>query len=61
MCEAVERYGSKQYDSGKDIGRVEGSLDAIRALMKNLKFTAEQAMESIGIPKSEYQKYLNML
>ena len=69
MCEAVEKYGSKQYDSGKDAGRLEGKLegklegrlDSIRALMKNLKMTAEQAMESIGIPKSEYQKYLNML
>ena len=29
--------------------------------MKNLKFTAEQAMEKVGIPKSEYNKYLAKL
>ena len=27
MCEAVEKYGSRQYDSGKDAGRLEGKLE----------------------------------
>lgn len=29
--------------------------------MKSFKLSAEQAMESLGIPKSEYKKYLTML
>ena len=29
--------------------------------MKNMKMSAEQAMDAIGIPKSEYKKYMTML
>ena len=29
--------------------------------MKNLKCSAEKAMEYIGIPKSEYSNYMKML
>lgn len=61
MCEAVENY-AEQYAAGKyDSGKSEGKIEAIRALMKNLKLSAEQAMESIGIPKSEYNKYMSKL
>ena len=42
-------------------GKTEGKLESIRALMNNLKLSAEQAMESIGIPKSDYNKYMQML
>jgi len=47
--------------AGRAEGKVEGKLESIRALMVNLNYTAEQAMESIGIPKSEYNKYIKEL
>ena len=57
MCEAVEKYGIEK----RNEGRTEGKIESIRALMKNLKMTAEQAMESVGISQSEYDKYLKLL
>lgn len=42
-------------------GREESLASSIRNLMKNLKLTAEQAMESLGIPENEYNKYMAML
>ena len=69
MCEAVEKYAKEQYEigisKGKDIGqkkgKKEGKIESIRALMNNLNFTAEQAMESLDIPKTEYSKYKSKL
>ena len=42
-------------------GKAEAKLESIKALMTNLSFTAEQAMESLGIPKNEYDKYKKMI
>ncbi len=73
MCEAVEKYAEKyakgRYDSGKLEGKIEGKLEgrleakmeSIRALMQNLHLSAEEAMESIGIPKDEQDEYIKML
>ncbi|MCR5669021.1 MAG: PD-(D/E)XK nuclease family transposase [Lachnospiraceae bacterium] len=69
MCEAVEKYAEKyaegKYDTGvirgKEEGIIEGRVESIHALMVNLHLSAEQAMESIGIPKSEFEKYKQML
>ena len=56
---------NRAHDAGINEGITIGSEDTkttdIRNLMKNLKMTAEQAMEAIGIPKSDYNKYLTML
>ena len=51
----------RAHDAGIDEGCEKTTMDVIRNLMKNLKMTAEQAMEAIGIPKSDYNKYLTML
>ena len=34
---------------------------SIRKMIKNLKLTAEAAMEALEIPKSDYPKYMAML
>ena len=36
-------------------------LDSIKHLMKNTHWSAEKAMEAIGIPKSDYTQYLALL
>ena len=77
MCEAVERYAEKyaegKYNSGKIEGRLEGrvegklegkleaKLESIRAIMQNLHLSEEEAMDSIGVPKSEWEQYRKML
>lgn len=65
MCEALRELMRDEIDKSNEIakveGKAEGKLESIRALMNNLNFTAEQAMESIGIPKSEYKIYLDKI
>ena len=65
MCEALRDLMKEELETerteGRAEGRAEGRLESIRALMNNLKLSAEQAMESIGIPKSEFNKYMQML
>ena len=46
---------------GEAKGKEETRVESIRSLMKNLKMTAEQAMEALGIAKSDFGKYMNML
>jgi len=46
---------------GREEGRQENAVSNIRNLMKNMKLTAEQAMEALGIDKSEFSKYMTML
>ena len=36
-------------------------LDSIKNLMKNTHWSAEKAMEAIGIPKSDFTHYLALL
>ena len=61
MSGAVEKYADKNKAEGRAEGRLEGKLEDIKALMKNLKCSAEQAMETLNVPKSEYNKYLSRL
>ena len=44
-------------DEAIEMRYIERGREDIRNLMKNLKMTAEQAMEALGIPESEYEMY----
>ena len=46
---------------GFERGMEQGRLEDVKKMMKNLKITAEKAMESLEIPKSDYDKYLSRL
>ena len=52
-------------NEGRKEGRTEGlneaTMHSIRAIMQSLNYSAEKAMETLQIPKSEYNKYLQML
>ena len=65
MSEAVQKFAekyAKEYSEGQyDKGKERGVIDSIRNLMKNMKLSAEQAMDALGIPKSEHKKYMTML
>ena len=54
----IRQEGRKE---GREEGQEEERLISVRNIMKNLKMTAEQAMEAIGIPESEYSKYMPLL
>ena len=65
MCEAVEEYAAERAaqsrEEGIKDGREKAILESVRNVMKNLTISAEQAMKTLGIPESEYSKYLSML
>ena len=52
--EAIIRHEAEEkgIEKGTDNSRVE----SIKNLMKNLKLTAEKAMEALGIPQKDYEK-----
>ena len=61
MSERVKSLLEQEYEERENLGIEKGKTDSVRNLMKNLKLTAEQAMEALGIPKSEFEKYMTML
>ena len=60
MC--ITEYDEvKTMNMFKEEGREEGNLSAIKNMIKNLKLTAQQAMDALDIPTAEQQRYLKML
>lgn len=57
--EAIIRH--EGLEEGLEKGREKTTILNIKNLMKNMKLTAEQAMEALGIDKSEFSKYMTML
>ncbi len=51
----------KAHDAGIEQGREQSKISDIKSLMKNLKLSAEQAMEALGIDKGDFSKYMPML
>ena len=48
-------------EEGIEEGKKEGILVSVRNLMNNMKCSAEQALELIGVPEEERSVYLKML
>ena len=46
---------------GLERGRLEGKIEAIKDLMRNLNLSPEKAMAALGIAPSEFSRYLTML
>ena len=69
MGSALDDLMRDKYEEHERIGREQGieqgieqeRLSSVRNVMRSFKVSAEKAMESLGIPKSEYKKYLAML
>ncbi|WP_300219871.1 hypothetical protein [Anaerovibrio sp.] len=71
MCNIVEEYVAERLAEEKAARlRAEekaatataiSKLDSIKNLMKNMHWSAEKAMEAIGIPKSDFTHYLALL
>jgi hypothetical protein len=53
MCKAFE----DEREEGIRVGREESLRQSICNLMANLRLTSRQAMEALGIPQSEWNKY----
>ena len=55
----------RAHDTGLEEGREEGRestlVASIRNMMSKLKLSAEEAMDTLDIPKNERSKYMTML
>ena len=65
MCNIVEEYVAERL-AESEAARAEAKaatskLDSIKNLMKNMHWSPEEAMCAIGIPKTDYTRYLAML
>ena len=60
MCNIVEEYVAERLAEAK-AEATNNTLNSIKNLMKNTHWSAEKAMEAIGIPKSDYTQYLALL
>ena len=75
MCNIVEEYVAERLAEVKaeteakllmakaeaDKKATPSKLDSIKNLMKKTYWSAEEAMDAIGIPKADYTRYLAML
>lgn len=61
MCNLGMAVELKGVNRGIAQGREQSLLESIRNLMKNLKLSAEQAMDALGIPKDDQAHYAAML
>ena len=46
---------------GEERGETRGTINSIKNLMKNMHWSAEEAMAAIGIEQSQYKQYLALL
>ena len=61
MCNLSKGVEERGIAIGLERGTETTTLNAIRNLMETLKMTAEQAMETLGIPHSDWDKYRERL
>ena len=55
---AIEGTRRKALQEGRAEGRAETILNSISSLMASTKWTAQQAMDALGIPSKEQSQYL---
>ena len=65
MCNIVEEYTAKKVAEAAARSKEEGmriaNLTNIKNIMRNKHWSAEEAMEAIGIEQSQYKQYLSLL
>ena len=57
MCKIMEEALEQEARESRE----RTTLEHIKKLMRNLKLTAEQAMDALSIPKTEQTTYLKMI
>ncbi len=58
---AMEKGRAEGMETGMQKGIMLGVTNNIKQLMVNLKMTAEQAMNALGIPKQEQAEYMKLI
>ena len=60
MDRLIFEWNEKE-ERGEARGRLEGKIESIKELMRNLNWSPEKAMTALGIAPSEFSRYLTML
>ena len=61
MCNLGMAVQLRGVEMGRAEGRAESTLLCIKNLMKNMKLTAQKAMDALKIPDEERTHYMEML
>ena len=61
VCKAFDDHLERGRREGRREGRQEGMQEALKNLMENLQVSLEQAMELLGIPLEDRDKYFSLL
>ena len=61
MCNLSKGVEAKGIARGRSEGRAEGILLSIKNLMSNMGWSVEQAIAALGVPESDYSKYMGLL
>ena len=61
MCEVLDKVEARGEARGKAIGALNNTVEILRVIIAKNSWSKEQAMEFIGIPKSEFAKYAALL
>ena len=57
MADAIKEIFAKEIEESEKKSRIED----IKQLMQNMKWTAEQAMDALGISLKDQKKYMTLL
>ena len=61
MIRGLQKGFDQGIDQGIDLGVDQTRIENVHGLMQTMKWTAQQAMDALMIPKNEQQKYLAKL
>ena len=61
LKKGIEEGLKKGIEEGRKAGVEEGRLNSVKALMKNAKVSAQEAMKILDVPSEEQQKLLPLL
>ena len=61
MCEVLDKVEARGKAIGETMGALNKTVEILRVIIAKNSWSKEQAMEFIGIPKSEFAKYAALL
>lgn len=61
MCEALKDLMKEEIAEERAEASIKTIVDNVKNLMKNMKWTAKQAMEALGISEADQSKYSALL
>ena len=58
MCQALKDWAAEERRDGKREGKLEEKRESLRAIMDNLGFSLEKAMDVLNIPIEDRAQYI---